>query len=437
MAKDLLNIDNFNIVSSCLGGFAVIFCLVSFFLKDELYVSEPLPSTLFGLIFVEAHWARPESYGSINTISLEFTRLALGIQLLLAGVQLPAKYMKGSWQSIAMLLLPVMTSMWVISALIIYLVVPDISFLEGLIIGACVTPTDPILCTSIVKGRFAEKYVDERVRNLILAEAGANDGFGYPFLYLALCIYRFKGTEIAKEWIIYTVLYEILLGAAYGIVIGVLSMYLLRYAKRYEFIDHEAYLLFVFATGIFTMGTGGLLGIDDLLACFCAGNALNWDGEYYQETKEDGSQGVIDLILNIGIFVWIGASMPWPEYNDVMSVWHFVVIGICILLFRRVPAVILCYKLIPDIKTFSEASFVGFFGPIAVGALFYLEILHEELESDNAQDSWLYKVCGPVIYFIILSSIIVHGLSIGIIGTGLRIRDAYRSKKEISQVEVP
>lgn len=430
MAKELLALNNFNIVCSFIGGFTAIYCLVSFFLKDEIYLSEPLPSTLFGLIFMEAKWAKPEQYGSINKISLDFARLALGIQLVLAGVQLPAKYMKRSWISIAMMLLPVMTCMWIISALIIYLVIPDINFLEGLIIGACVTPTDPILCTSIVKGRFAEKYVDSRIRNLILAEAGANDGFGYPFLFLALCIYRYTGTEIAKEWIVYTILYEILLGAAYGIVIGILALYLIRWAKSYEIIDEESYLLVVFALAIFTMGTGGLLGLDDLLACFCLGNALNWDNEYQKNTIEDGSQGVIDLVLNIGIFAWIGASMPWGDYNSDLAVWHYVVIGICILVFRRVPAVLACYKFIPDIKTFSEAAFVGYFGPIAVGALFYLQILFEELEKDGKENTWLYRVSGPVVYFIILSSIIVHGLTITFIGTGIRIKNALSSPKQ-------
>jgi NhaP-type Na+/H+ or K+/H+ antiporter len=35
-------------------------------------------------------------------------------------------------------------------------------------------------------GRFAEKHVPLHVRNIILAESGANDGLGYPFLFIAI-----------------------------------------------------------------------------------------------------------------------------------------------------------------------------------------------------------------------------------------------------------
>jgi len=35
-------------------------------------------------------------------------------------------------------------------------------------------------------GRFAEKYVPLEVRNILLAEAAANDGLGFPFLFMAL-----------------------------------------------------------------------------------------------------------------------------------------------------------------------------------------------------------------------------------------------------------
>ncbi len=37
-------------------------------------------------------------------------------------------------------------------------------------------------------GRFAEKYVPLGVRNIILAEAGANDGLGFPFLFVPLLL---------------------------------------------------------------------------------------------------------------------------------------------------------------------------------------------------------------------------------------------------------
>ena len=47
-------------------------------------------------------------------------------------------------------------------------------------------------------GRFAEKHVPLHVRHVLLAEAGANDGLGYPFLYIA--VYLILIHEPSHPW---------------------------------------------------------------------------------------------------------------------------------------------------------------------------------------------------------------------------------------------
>jgi NhaP-type Na+/H+ or K+/H+ antiporter len=64
------------------------------------------------------------------------------------------KYMKTEWLSLTTLLLPVMTAAWFISALLIWGLIPGLTYLEALVIGSCVTPTDPVLANSIWKGVF-------------------------------------------------------------------------------------------------------------------------------------------------------------------------------------------------------------------------------------------------------------------------------------------
>jgi hypothetical protein len=58
----------------------------------------------------------PRSWGngsneSINNITLEFTRVVIGIGVFAVGVELPKKYMYRHWKSLFFLLVPVMT--WV------------------------------------------------------------------------------------------------------------------------------------------------------------------------------------------------------------------------------------------------------------------------------------------------------------------------------------
>lgn len=52
-----------------------------------------------------------------------------------------------------------------------------------------------------------------------------------------------------------------------------------------KWIDIESYLLIPTALGLFLIGTCGAIGTDNLLACFVAGNALNWDAQFPAETE--------------------------------------------------------------------------------------------------------------------------------------------------------
>jgi len=109
-------------------------------------------------------------------------RIVIGVQLVIAGFQLPAKYQQLRWKEMAICLLPVMTVMWICTSLCILVTIPKLSLLAALVIGSCVTCTDPILSQAVAKGPFADKFVPRALREIISSEAGANDGFGFPFL---------------------------------------------------------------------------------------------------------------------------------------------------------------------------------------------------------------------------------------------------------------
>lgn len=57
------------------------------------------------------------------------------------------------------------------------------------------------------------------------------------------------------------------------------------------------------------MGSVGLLGSDDLLACFIAGNSFTWDDWFRTETENAHLTEVIDMLLNLSIFAYIGLTM--------------------------------------------------------------------------------------------------------------------------------
>lgn len=375
------------------------------------------------------------SHKSLDDITHSFTRLVLGVQLVLAGVQLPSKYLQHEWKSLAWLLGPGMTGMWLCSSLLIWALVPNMSFVPALAVGACVTPTDPVLSNSIVKGRFADKNVPRDLQRVIIAESGANDGLGYPFLYLALYLLKYvgdgngggavkhstAGTAVGL-WFGETWGYQILLGTVYGAVVGYLAKELLHWAEERGYVDRESFLVFAITLALFIVGTCGMIGSDDVLACFIAGNAFTLDDWFRLETLDDSLQPTIDMLLNLSVFMWFGAVCPWASFarNEVIPLHRLIPLGVLVLLLRRLPVVLVLHRRIPQIEHMRHALFVGFFGPIGVSAIFYLFVsldFLKEMEDPSTgnmrQDAaQLQDVMRVVIWFLAVCSIIVHGLSV-------------------------
>lgn len=165
-----------------------------------------------------------------------------------------------------------------------------------------------------------------------------------------------------------------------------------------------------------------MLGTDDLLACFVAGNAMNWDGEYLRETeaRHDEVNSCMDVLLNFGGFMYIGTIIPWSEFHQPdttgLTYGRLIGLGVLVLLLRRIPAILMMYKFMPQVcKNYKEAFFMGYFGPIGIGAVFYVEHtrhLFPELGQGDAEETNLVRAMIPVVYWLVLFSIVVHGLSI-------------------------
>lgn len=224
-------------------------------------------SLLAGVVFSPhaANFIRPEDYAlhsehNLDAITLHFTRLALGVQLVLAGAQLSKRYLQVEWRSLSLLLGPGTVAMWMCSSLIIWAMIPDFKFLHALIVGACVTPTDPVLSNSIVKGKFADKHVPRPLQRIIVAESGANDGLGYPFLFFGIWLLQYTGMggegfsggagKAMGLWFYETWVYTIILGVVYGAVVGWLSRKLLHWAEEKRYVDRESFLVFAIALAV-------------------------------------------------------------------------------------------------------------------------------------------------------------------------------------------
>ena len=163
----------------------------------------------------------------------------------------------------------------------------------------------------------------------------------------------------------------------------------MKTSHQRKFIDRESYIAQYLALALFTIGVASSLGSDDLLAAFAAGPstpptshshspllptysyslslgvAVSWDGYFHTQVENEVFSSVIDLVLNCGCFVYIGAWIPFAEFNSPelgITPWRLVVLFLAILAIRRIPALLLLYRWVPEIKGWREALFSGHFG---------------------------------------------------------------------------
>ncbi|KAI9799891.1 MAG: hypothetical protein M1833_003813 [Piccolia ochrophora] len=439
MAWEHLSIDRPHLAYMILGGFTSLFMLVSLFVKERMYIGEATVATICGIIFGPhaANLFDPGSWGNVDQITLECSRVVLVVQCFAIGVELPKAYMERHWRSVTFLLVPVMTFGWLITSLFIWWMIEPLTWLESLACAACVTATDPVLASSVVgKGKFA-KRVPKHLRDLLSAESGCNDGMAFPFIYLSLYLiqYRPDAGKVFEHWMVLTILYECIFGALYGFLVGYFARHAIKWAHRRELVDRESFLVFYFVLALFCAGSGALLGLDDLLVGFAAGVGFSNDGWFLEKTEESHVSNVIDLLLNLAYFVFFGAVIPWQQFNvpeTGLTPWRLVVIAILVIFFRRIPIMVALKPFVPDIKTWREALFAGHFGPIGVGAIFVAILARAELEThtttplatlpDPGTDNYLLvEVIWPITTFLVISSILVHGSSIAVFTLGKHI----------------
>ena len=106
-----------------------------------------------------------------------------------------------------------------------------------------------------------------------------------------------------------------------------------------------------------------------LLLIFCIGCAISWDGHFNQQTEHDSFSSVLDLVVNCACFVYIGAWLPFEKFHISeigVTPWRLLVLMLIILALRRIPSILLLYKLIPEVANWREALFCGHFGPVSV-----------------------------------------------------------------------
>jgi sodium/hydrogen antiporter len=350
---------------------AVVLCLgiISQAIKRSP-LQEPLIAVAVGILIgpYGLAWLDIAAWGDPITILEAAARLTLAIGLMGVALRLTRQDIIGLWRPVGLLLIVAMLGMCALSSAIAgwWLGVP---VWIAVLLGAALTPTDPVVASSIVTGRFAEEHLSDRIRDSISLESGANDGLAYMFVMLPILLVQAGPGEAWQRWLTETLLLGVVVAAAVGVAMGWGAARLLHWARQRRLIESYSFLTYTVALSLFTLGGATLIGADALISVFAAGLAFNLASETGEKHEEESVQEAVNKLFTLPMFVLFGLALPFSDW--VRIGWPLLALAMLILVLRRLPVVAALFPALRGTYSAADCAYMGWFGPIGIAAVYY------------------------------------------------------------------
>src|SRR3954467_10550257 len=270
----------------------------------------------------------------------------------------------------------------------------DLSWTQAFLVGALLSPTDPVLSSSVV----TNPRVPRLIRHSLNLESGLNDGLALPPV-LALVAALKVGDDDFVWW--HFVLQDVALGFAFGVAIGFVASRLLpRGGRLTESIPAHQKALYALGVAFLTYGVTTLPphgnGFIAVYVCAITLGIRRPDIRGYVEARADD----IVEIVKLGIFVVFGSLLTLDGLF--LDGWAAVAIAVVTLLVAR--PVALAIALTGTGVSRAALAFMAWFGPKGVATMtFSLLVLGSGIPGAER----IFDIAALVV----LCSIVAHGLT--------------------------
>jgi NhaP-type Na+/H+ or K+/H+ antiporter len=317
--------------------------------------------------------------------------LALILTLFSDGLIVERELLRIHWSPPARAIAIAMPITLLLLALVGSALFPELTLAEAFLLGAVLSPTDPVVTSSVVTAQ----RVPALVRHTLNLESGLNDGLALPFVLFFLILAEPGGSPGAEAA---RLLGEAAVGAVVGGAIGLLGARLHHrlpgggITERYEGIFAIGLGLTAFGLAEVTVGNG-------LIAAFVAGIVLGAAERKIPEAFAGFSENV-SAILQVLTFFVFGALIVATGYDG--ELWPLAVFIPFAFLVARPAAVMLSF-----VRTGlprPQKLFMAWFGPKGVASMLFALFV---LKSQAPDRSTVFDVAA----FVILASIALHGLT--------------------------
>lgn len=392
--------EQLNIALAVTGTVVVLVALLSNPIKKSL-LQEPTLAVLVGVAAgpYGVAWLDISLWGEENAIIEQAARITLAIGLMGVALRLQRTSVTALLRPVAWLLTLAMLGMWLMSSALAGWLL-GLPLWTALLLGAVITPTDPVVASSIVTGKFAKEHLPLRLRDTISFESGANDGLAYVFVMLAVLMIGHPPHEAWHKWFLEAVLLGMVGAAALGLAIGWGAAKLLGWAERREIVENASLLGYTIAFTLATLGAAKLLGMDALISVFLAGLAFNLAADRNEEKEEQNVQEAVAKLFTLPMFVLFGLALPFAEWARLG--WPLLALCLLVLLLRRPPVVAAISPALRRSLTGPDVAYLGWFGPVGIAAIYYAAMARS-----HTQDAEIWHAASAVVF----ASILIHGIT--------------------------
>ncbi len=322
---------------------------------------------------------------------IELIELALILTLFSDGLFVERELLRVHWGPVTRAIVVAMPITLVLLALFGKALYPDFSWAEAFLLAAVLTPTDPVVTSTVVTAQ----RVPAIVRHTLNLESGLNDGLALPFVLFFLVLAQAGGDAGAEAA---TLLGEAAFGVLVGVTLGLVGGRLHHHlpgggiTARYEGIYALGFGLAAFGLADVTIGNG-------LIAAFVAGIAMGVAEHEIPDAFVEFAENVSAIFQVITFFVF-GALIVATGYDG--DLWRLCLFIVLALLVARPLAIVLALarSRLPG----PQKAFIAWFGPKGVASMLFALFV---LKSDVGVAPEIFDVAA----FVIVASIVAHGLT--------------------------
>jgi NhaP-type Na+/H+ or K+/H+ antiporter len=372
----------------------------------KLRLSYALIYLVIGVVFYLLFPSLPKANPLVHeNFTVRLTELVVLVALMGSGLKIDERFSFKRWAiPLRLVSLGMLCCMALTAFAAWYWLKMDVA--SSILLAAVLAPTDPVLASDVQVGPPNEDERDH-ARFALTAEGGMNDGTAFPFVWLGIMLAGGATTSTAFwiEWVGFTLFYKLAAGVVCGFLVGRGVAYLLFNLpeKSHTLRIQDGFV--ALSVTLLVYGIAELAKGYGFIAVFtCAITLRNYEmGHKLHTTLHKFSDQIERILVAVTLLIFGGALVSGILESLTLEL---ALLGMAFLFIIR--PLTTFFFLGKKFKHLSEKLMVSFFGIRGIGSLYYISFALQKTDFENAKQLW------SLVSFVVLMSIIIHGVSANI-----------------------